>query len=146
MSYFEHLDIYLNQLNNFINGRVTAENFVDEFFRLWKIDRDEESLEFKDHVNDPNHPLLVKLRANEITSDEFGNLAGMLLGMSETQARIRSVQDRIFTTCDCFWPDTTDDEADPPLVLSEKLFRAEIMELFQELELLCSTKNHQTNV
>ena len=134
MSYFEHLDTYYNLLDNFINRKISAIDFDVEYNRLWKNDRDEEALEFKNPVSDPNHPLLVKLKANEITTEEFGNLAGMLLGMSESQARIESVLDRIFTTCDCFWPDVPDDEADPPLVLSEKLFFEEILVLFHELD------------
>ena len=133
MSYFANLDIYLNLLNNFINGSLSAVNFDVDYDRLWNKDRDEEALEFKDYVEDPNHPLLVKLRENEISAEEFGNLTGMLFGMSETQARIGSVLDRIFTTCMCFWPDISDDEANPPLVLSEKFFRAEILVLFREL-------------
>jgi len=136
MSYFKHLDTYIGLLDSFINYRISAVDFDDKYNRLWKCDRDEGSLALKDHISDPNHPLLVKLRDNKITPEEFSNLSGMLLGMSESQARIRSVLDRIFTTCDCFWPDIPDDESDPPLVLSERQFRAEILDLYQELKTL----------
>jgi len=138
MSYIKNLDTYIKLLDNFINGQLSAANFVDEYFRLWEIDRDEEALELKDHVINPSHPLLLDLKEKRISDEKFASLTGMLYGLNETQAKARSILDRVFTTCDCFWPDIPDDEASPPLVLSERLFREEILNLFQELKLLAS--------
>lgn len=48
--YWENRKKYFSVMDNLINGKLTAEDFTDEFLWLWKNDRDTSNIDFEPNI------------------------------------------------------------------------------------------------
>jgi len=84
--------------------------------------------------------LFHEFYVGEFSAAKYVDAVGKLSGMTDGERALicslvlSCILDRTYTTCDCFWSDTSDEKVCPPIVLNEKLFREEIFELFAEIQ------------
>ena len=133
MSYLEDREKYFKLFSDYCNSLITAVNFEKDFSMLWEASRDEMYERRKDWERRFDSELLRELDEGKISHDEFNKRWNDLWGMTDDVLALSDILNRTYTTCDCFDPDIPDDEADPPFVLSEKLFRGEVLALYHEL-------------
>ena len=139
--YIENINEYLRIVGGFCSYLISAKDFDKMYSKQWETDRD------KIYAREENWPrrydieLQENLNAGKISMEEFIRQWRTLWGTTENEVPIRYILDRIYTTCNCFWPDIDDSEIDPPLVLNEKLFRQEIEGLFEELKIAVQKMN-----
>jgi hypothetical protein len=134
MSFFENRDKYLQLLLAFSDQSLAATDFVDGWFRLRYADLKEEDNLCKKWERRFDIELETEVFQGKISKEEFSKRWCELWGLTDEISSLCNILSRVFTTCDCFWPDISDDEVNPPLVLNEKLFREEILELLRELQ------------
>lgn len=78
--------------------------------------------------------LYRKVQQEQMSKEKFIEEMYRLYGITPELEKLLSILGRIFTTCDCFWPDATEEEINPPLVINEEMFRKEIGALSEELQ------------
>jgi hypothetical protein len=135
MNFFiENISEYLRIINEFRSYSISAKDFDKMYSKQWDRDRDKEDEKTTNWPRRYDIELQENFHTGKITEEEYDKQWHNLFEYTEIQSPVLSLLDRIYTTCNCFWPDINDSEVDPPLVLNEKLFRQEIQDLFEELK------------
>ena len=145
MSYLENQDKYFKLFFDYYNLAISAVDFERNFSTLWDADRDEIYEQCNKWERRFDIELQEKLIAGKISGEEFSKRWNELWGITDEISALSDILDRTYTTCDCFWPDITDEEANPPLELSETLFREEVLSLYHEMETFIN-KTHVNDI
>lgn len=117
-------------LDQFLSGTLTPSAFVIDFFALWKVDRDNEYGQ-KLQWERPFDEELIRQRTSGLLSGrQFSEQWQRLWGVTPEGQSLRSVLDRVFTTCDVY----NEDDNRAEYELDEIRFRNEIQSLFLELK------------
>ena len=107
MSWENNYKKYINLLNSFINGELTASEFDWTYSHLWMKDRDEEykSEKYKKYKDRYIHEVSIEGR------------------------KLRNILDRVFTSCDVF----NDDDDRAYYELNAVQLKEEVIKLREEL-------------
>ena len=134
MSYWENKDLYYKLLKEYCNFEVSSIDFERKFLQIVKEDEDALHEKSKDWERRFDIELQVERRESKISQEEFCKRWNDLWGITDNMNKLCDILDRVFCACDCFDPNISDSEANPPLDLSERLFREEVLSLYHELE------------
>ncbi|MDR1485482.1 MAG: colicin immunity domain-containing protein [Planctomycetaceae bacterium] len=135
MSYESNVPAYIKLIKEFCQKKISAELFNEKYFKIWSDDRDEVYSRTTDiWPRRYDIELANELKKGKISTETFNQKWDELFGNTPLMAKIRDILDRIYTACDCFYSDISDDELNPPIVINGDMLREEVTILLQELE------------
>ena len=140
-NYIENLNKYLKLFSDYDNFLISAIDFERGFSELWEADTEAIYEKSKNWERRFDIELQKKLREGKISLDEFNKRWNDLWGITGDESALSDILDPTYSVCDCFYPEISEDKANPPLVLSEKLFREEILILYHELKIFMEKHN-----
>jgi len=133
MSYLENKDLYYKLFKEYCNFEISSIDFEREFLQIFREDADALHEKSKDWERRFDIELQVERQEGKISQEEFCKRWSELWGITDIMNELCGILDRAFYACDCFDPNISEDEANPPLDLSENLFREEVLSLYHEL-------------
>ena len=105
-TYQRDQDAYRRLIDSYLAHSTDVEGFITAFMNQWKQDRDRER----------------KLPFVEQTfAAEQGKLTPLFVEQTPDSHRFDRLMDRLFTSCDCYWPDP-----EGPIEISEEELRREL--------------------
>jgi hypothetical protein len=134
MDYFINGAQYFELFTRFHAKTISATEFERLFSQQWELERDKNCEIEKEWNHRHDLDLIHEVKKGKISHVEFHRRWNKLYGITEEIDKLGSIIDRTYTCCNCFWPDIPAEEVNPPLVLDEKLFREEILGLYEELK------------
>jgi hypothetical protein len=134
MSYYDNIPTYHKLINQFCRREISAELFDKKFCELWMNDRDDEYNKIKSWSYRYDIELQEDLSKGNISTEEFDIKWRNIWGLTDTMSKIQEVLNRIFTACDCFYSDISNEELNPPLVINGDMLREEVLTYLQALE------------
>jgi hypothetical protein len=135
MSYESNISVYIKLIKEFCQNGISAEQFKEKYFELWSNDRDEQYSKTIDIWSRRyDIELSRELESGKISGDEFIIKQHELFGVTLIMSRICNVLDRIFTACNCFYSDISDEELNPPIEINGDMLKEEVKPLLLELE------------
>lgn len=139
MTFDEKLAIYMKLIREFCDGRITASEFERRYSEFWEQCRDdEEKLYIEFQKQDPQYQAERTLPFMERDLRSTRRFIGL---KPEYEQKIDCVFNRIYTACDCYWEDVSDEELDPPLVINDRMLLGEVRGMLKEIEDILAKKD-----
>jgi len=100
MSYVSDVLQYQSLMQHFIDGKLQTAEFITEYIRKWKKDRDEE-LSKKSKWVEPFDEILIKdLNNGLLSKEDFSSRWDVLWGFTAKSKAIQVVLDGVFSACE----------------------------------------------
>ena len=94
MSFAEHREHYFGLMRKYVDGDISPDTFVGEYFSLWKSDRDEEWAQTQQWERRYELELSEAFRSSRLSKDEFVKRRLKLFGSVPQEELIHSLIDR----------------------------------------------------